>query len=654
MKKIAAVIPVALVFILFGICVIAAASIGPEDLPAELDNIAKTEGVAVKMDAAVASVALGITKTEAEAKAFAPDALDFVDGKARVVLELANEGKKAALSPKLERLGCVVETSYKNLVQALVPPERLKDVAALDEVLYVRAPLKPCLPTVTSEGVPMINADDLHALGVTGSGVKVAIIDLGFEGYATNPELPASCIAEVKSFRADHDIEAGEVHGTACAEIIHDVAPSAQLYLFNFGTDVEYANAVAYAISKGVDIISASLGWVNAGPYDGTGYICDIANDARAHGILYVNAAGNQAEKHYEGTFTDADSDGWHEFATPDETIDLGYLPAGTPVTLYLSWDDWPYSNQDYDLYLLVETPYGLAVAAKSANLQTGTQPPTEAIVGTLLVSGNFHVAIKKYQATRNVHFELYSFTNDFPEYDVPESSLCIPADAEGVLTVGAVYWQTGVLEDFSSRGPTNDGRTKPDVVAPDGVSTFAYGAGNFYGTSAATPHVAGAAALLKSAYPTLTADDLQYYLENTAIDLGVPGKDNNYGAGLIDVLAAYDAISGPTTPTVSIWTNEPSYTAGDVMNVGLSVTNPLATPYNCRFAVWLQMPTGGIVVVINTLVTLPSGLNYNNPAFLSFTLPPLPSGSYTWHAAIIDPATGSFVAHDTATWTFA
>ena len=628
-----------------------AASFSAENLPAGF-IAKKTEDIAAKFDAAVASVALDM-KSGVETGAFAPTTLDFVDGKARVVIELEDESKKVVFASKLERLGCIVETSYEDLVQALVPPERLRDVAALPEVRYVRAPLKPCLFSVTSEGVPVINADDLHALGVTGSGVKVAIIDAGFKGYATNPELPASCIAEVKSFRADGDIEAGEVHGTACAEIVHDVAPGAELYLFNFGTDVEYANAVAYAISKGVDIISASFGWVNAGPYDGTGFICDVANNARAHGILYVNAAGNLAERHYEGAFTDTDADNWHEFATGDETINLGYLPAGTPVTLFLSWDDWPYSDQDYDLYLLVETTAGLAVAAASENYQTGTQPPTEAIEGVVLQGGNFHVAIRKYQATRGVHFELYSFTNDFPEHDVPESSLCIPADAEGVMTVGAVYWQTGALEDFSSRGPTNDGRTKPDVVAPDGVSTFAYGAGNFYGTSAATPHVAGAAALLKSAEPTLTADDLQYYLEAYAVDLGAPGKDNGYGSGLIDVLAAYNAISGGLAPTVSIWTDKTSYHAGDTMNVGLSVTNPLPTHCACRFAIWVTKPDGGVVVVINKLVTLPPGLNYNNPTFMSFTLPPLPPGTYVWNVACIDPTTGEFVAYDDASWTF-
>jgi len=80
-------------------------------------------------------------------------------------------------------------------------------------------------------------------------------------------------------------------------------------------------------------------------------------------------------------------------------------------------------------------------------------------------------------------------------------------------MTVGATYWQNDKLEDFSSRGPTNDGRIKPDVTSPDGVSTWIYYPGFFTGTSASTPHTAGAAALLLSLGPLCTADDLQNIL---------------------------------------------------------------------------------------------------------------------------------------------
>nr|HID12859.1 DUF521 domain-containing protein [Anaerolineae bacterium] len=104
--------------------------------------------------------------------------------------------------------------------------------------------------------------------------------------------------------------------------------------------------------------------------------------------------------------------------------------------------------------------------------------------------------------------------------YDQPESSVPTPGNDEKVLTVGAIYhgdWTTGPQEPYSSQGPTNDSqyaasRTKPDLMGPDGVSNYTYTA--FYGTSASSPHVAGAAALLLSEDPSRTAAQLQAKLE--------------------------------------------------------------------------------------------------------------------------------------------
>jgi len=114
------------------------------------------------------------------------------------------------------------------------------------------------------------------------------------------------------------------------------------------------------------------------------------------------------------------------------------------------------------------------------------------------------------------------------------------PGDAEHIIAVAAV--DTSVpyaFNDYSSAGPTNGpggtiagGATKPDISGYAGVKTESY-PGKFWGTSAACPHVAGAAALTLSARPGWTPNEVRFFLEQErAIDKGDEGKDNDYGWG--------------------------------------------------------------------------------------------------------------------------
>ena len=176
--------------------------------------------------------------------------LDVEGNAIRVIIE-ARPGPTDTTSAALS-LGARIEGTYQNLAQASVPIASLEALARAAPVEFVRPPLRP-VPMVTGEGVALINADDWQAQGVSGAGVKVAILDLGFQGYASllGTELPAT--VTVMSFRADGDITgAGQPHGTAVAEIVHEVAPGAELYLVNFDTEVELANASAWLTSQGV------------------------------------------------------------------------------------------------------------------------------------------------------------------------------------------------------------------------------------------------------------------------------------------------------------------------------------------------------------------------------------------------------------------
>jgi subtilisin family serine protease len=227
------------------------------------------------------------------------------------------------------------------------------------------------------------------------------------------------------------------------------------------------------------------------GPFNGTGFINEIVNNTTSHGIVWVNSAGNYAQRHWEGPFNDTDGNKIHNFTPTDENMSITLTSIGD-ISIFLSWDDWPASNQDYDL--CVSNTTGLIVC--SENAQNGIQEPVEFLIGTNLPPDTYNFTIVKFNATRNVTFQLYSPLHDL-KYQVPKSSLGIPADSQEAIAVGATRLNDS-LEIFSSRGPTIDNRTKPDVVAPDGVSTSVIL--RFFGTSASAPHVAGAAALLLQA----------------------------------------------------------------------------------------------------------------------------------------------------------
>ena len=87
---------------------------------------------------------------------------------------------------------------------------------------------------VTTEGLTVIGASEWQTAGHQGAGVKVAIVDLGFDGWDTLPdgELPSE--VETVAFDDDGKLDTGTDHGTQMAEIVHDVAPEADLVLITF------------------------------------------------------------------------------------------------------------------------------------------------------------------------------------------------------------------------------------------------------------------------------------------------------------------------------------------------------------------------------------------------------------------------------------
>lgn len=109
----------------------------------------------------------------------------------------------------------------------------------------------------------------------------------------------------------------------------------------------------------------------------------------------------------------------------------------------------------------------------------------------------------------------------------------------------------------------------------------------------------------------------------------------------------------GPGNLTVSTYTDKETYHAGETMHLGLNLANRDSVKYLC-FAVWCELPDSSIHLYMHQhSVLLPIGATYSNPDFQTITLPNLPIGNYTWHAAFLERATHTIIVEDTAEWIF-
>ncbi len=453
----------------------------------------------------------------------------------RVVIE--PEGSAAALAAQLDARGFSVEAQSRSLVRVRVSPDRLPALAEVPGVRYARPPRAfQALSAPRSQAVTPLGATLLHGQNVQGQGVAVAVIDVGFGSLEFAQEagaLPASVVADFTDYSGQGSRQGN--HGTSVALVVHEMAPKAELYLKQVGDLLDLENAVDDAIRQGADVINHSVGWFSTNFGDGTGFVADLAGRARDAGVLWVNAAGNHALQHWTGRFLDQDGNGWAEFpGSGGEFLRIqAYFGL---ISLDLTWDDWPRTNQDLDLYL-----YDTAgnVLASSTTWQLGAEEPVEVLDYFVEQPGVYRVKVLGRRVSGPVRIKLFSQSHVLAPH-TPHGSLPAPADARAALAVGAVSihdWETGPQEPYSSLGPTSDGRIKPDIAGPDQTDNLL--ARPFGGTSASAPHVAGAAALLWSQHPEWDADQVERALLALVRDLGRPGPDVTYGAGALDLALA-------------------------------------------------------------------------------------------------------------------
>jgi subtilisin-like proprotein convertase family protein len=525
-----------------------------------------------------------------------------------------------------------------------------------------------------SQGVKAHGAERAQKFyGARGAGVTVGVIsdsDDFLEQSIATGDLPASTVTI-----PGQDGRPGSGEGTAMMEIVHDVAPDANLvFATAFNGPEQFAeNIRALRFTYHADVIVDDVIYYFESPYQDD-IVAQAVADVVADGGQYFSSAGNS------GNYSDGTSGTWEGDFKPAGT--LATLPSGYTVhnfgnkvisdrlektggPIYLHWSDpgtlaVPASFNDYDLFVLDQDLRN--VVAASTDLQDGAGLPFEGL--DLRLPPGYRIVVAKHpqaeiRAIRAVVYrgELGIAT---PGSTYGHNST---ADAFGVAAVNSAEAAGGEffagpttpVEIFSSDGPRRmfydrDGnpikggvtfasgggelRNKPDITGADGVSTTlpaGSGLNPFFGTSAAAPHVAAIAALVKSAVPSISAAQLRKVLLDGALDIEAAGNDQDSGRGIASAMNSLKKANAPTS--VYLETNTLSLTpnGSDALLPGGSASLRVQLINNggqkaTAVSATLSSSTPGVTITsaTSTYPNVASGATATNPTAYAFSVGPM------------------------------
>ncbi|MGQ9805651.1 MAG: S8 family serine peptidase [Chlorobiales bacterium] len=506
----------------------------------------------------------------------------------------------ALIESELKHIGGTIGTALGSVMTVSIPNsafnvlERFADLVTLD-LQPLDEPLSMSISRSNSQiggAWQGINVDSVHALGFTGKGVLIGVVDDGFNfnhgdfqdangktrilyiwnqmtntpaQFPTSPAYAYGTEWDSTAINAGLATIPNNAHGTNCLGIAASdgsqsgekgIAPDANIILVvrKTGTGATGANTIdafnyiqkkAKLLSMPVSI-SYSIGGHN-GAHDGTRDQELAIDSLSGNGVLFATAAGNDGTTGVytnlfvsQNSFTDlfftaTNTSGFfigNAWISGLDSVGVSLItPSGTTLSTIPTDSTTPVltvAQGQFQLSNALYAPNG------DWNIQFGIKPTT-GNTGTWRV--RFHggriISSGKVDAWRTS-----SSANGLWQNPIHEKNIVTPSTADSAISVAAFQISDGAISPLSSIGKTRDERNKPELAAPTNVTTTA---GTQGGTSASAPHVAGIGALLLQSEPTLSVHRYKQLLLDSARTDGqtgaIPPFNTSWGYGKLNAL---------------------------------------------------------------------------------------------------------------------
>ncbi|MGN6695908.1 MAG: S8 family serine peptidase, partial [Aquihabitans sp.] len=464
--------------------------------------------------------------------------------------------------------------------------------------------------TTVSQGSAQMKVPSTRATyDVDGTGVKIGIISTSFgadrsaaAAQVRAGELPGTgnpC-GHTTPVQIVADTAPGSDEGRAMAQIVHDLAPGAKLLFADAGaSQIEMANHVRALRDAGAQVIVDDIGYFDSTMYQ-DGYLAAAVDEVVADGVTYLSAAGNEnltvsgksvgsyETQAYRPTtcpsFLSSTST-CHDF-NPGSGVsnqDLVTIPAGSSLLMALSWNQPSFDvDTDLDLFLLDDSTGEILDAGGADNPGSGVPAEWAGYANDTRSAKKVRIVVANYGKVGTPRFKMVLASPSLTsvQWNTPGGgdtfgpTLFGHAASPSAIAVGAnTTAASPTIETYSSRGPATlcwepTHGTAPsaaipgcttktiDILGTDGVATTVNGFESFYGTSAAAPHVAAVAALMKQYVPCALPADIRAALQSSATPLGAVDAGGSGRTNALAALGAMEAcgaeISAPPAPTIT------------------------------------------------------------------------------------------------------